>query len=63
MRHLILLIFLACVLYVGWQFVPLDVRAQARKIALHHGPRLGLIIGVILGIALLIYLLPAFNLM
>lgn len=61
MRHLFLLIFIACCIYVGWHLTPSDVRAYIGEIVRRHGPRLALIIGAILGIALLVYIFPAFN--
>lgn len=61
MRQLILIIFIACCIYVGWQLTPSDVRSYIGGVVRKHGPRLAIIIGAILGIALLVYILPAFN--
>lgn len=63
MRGLVVILLLTVVAYVIWQLLPKEVRTDFLKTVGHHGPRLGALIIAILGIALMVYILPAFNIL
>jgi hypothetical protein len=63
MKHLLILIILAVVIYFAWNMADKKELAFARKFVTKHGVRLGAIIAILVALLAAAYYIPSTNLL